>query len=61
MVLLRQAWFRSEGYRKKIYSRTILVTMVPKEYRTDEGGWNKYGVAKAIYTANLYSYPLLQA
>jgi hypothetical protein len=37
MVLLRQSWFRSRGYRRKIYSRTLMVTLVPKDYRTDEG------------------------
>lgn len=37
MVLLRQSWFRSKGYRNKIYSRTLMVTYVPMEFRTDEG------------------------
>jgi hypothetical protein len=37
MVLLRQSWFRSKGYQSKIYSRTLMITWVPKDYRTDEG------------------------
>lgn len=37
MILLRQAWFRSEGYQSKIYSRTLMITGVPKQFRTDQG------------------------
>ncbi|GHJ86379.1 hypothetical protein NliqN6_2781 [Naganishia liquefaciens] len=37
MILLRQAWFRSDEYQQRIYSRTLMVTQVPKEFRTDEG------------------------
>jgi calcium permeable stress-gated cation channel len=37
MVLLRQAWFRSSQYQARIYSRTLMVTMVPSEFRTDTG------------------------
>ncbi len=37
MILLRQAWFRSEHYQAKIYSRTLMVTRVPMQYRKDEG------------------------
>lgn len=37
MVMLRQNWFRSKGYRSKIYSRTLMVTGIPTNYRTDEG------------------------
>ncbi|KAJ9122705.1 hypothetical protein QFC24_004134 [Naganishia onofrii] len=37
MILLRQAWFRSDEYQNRIYSRTLMVTQVPKDFRTDEG------------------------
>lgn len=37
MILLRQAWFRSEEYQNRIYSRTLMITQVPKDFRTDEG------------------------
>lgn len=37
MVLLRHKWFLSPAYQTKVYSRTIMVTNVPKEYRSDEG------------------------
>ncbi|KAJ9101756.1 hypothetical protein QFC21_003095 [Naganishia friedmannii] len=37
MILLRQAWFRSDEYQNRIYSRTLMITQVPKDYRTDEG------------------------
>lgn len=37
MVQLRSRWFRSPGYQRKIYSRTLMVTRVPKSYRNDEG------------------------
>lgn len=37
MVLLRYRWFRSPAYQGKIYSRTLMVTHVPKSYRNDEG------------------------
>lgn len=37
MILLRQAWFRSDEYQQRIYSRTLMVTQVPKDFRTDEG------------------------
>lgn len=37
MVELRYRWFRSPAYQHKIYSRTLMVTHVPKSYRNDEG------------------------
>ncbi len=37
VVMLRHHWFRSPGYTSKIYSRTLLITQVPKSYRSDEG------------------------
>ncbi|WVR08713.1 hypothetical protein IAU60_005771 [Kwoniella sp. DSM 27419] len=37
MVLLRMRWFRSPAYQTKIYSRTLMVTQVRKDYRSDEG------------------------
>jgi hypothetical protein len=37
MNLLRHDWFRSPQYQSKVYSRTLMVTQVPKEYRSDEG------------------------
>lgn len=37
MVQLRWRWFRSPAYQTKIYSRTLMITQVPQEYRSDEG------------------------
>ncbi|WRT70828.1 uncharacterized protein IL334_007827 [Kwoniella shivajii] len=37
MILLRTKWFRSPAYQTKIYSRTLMVTQVRKDYRSDEG------------------------
>ncbi|BEJ11918.1 hypothetical protein CspHIS471_0203780 [Cutaneotrichosporon sp. HIS471] len=37
VVILRHHWFRSPGYASKIYARTLMVTQVPKSYRSDEG------------------------
>jgi hypothetical protein len=37
MVVLRNRWFRSPAYQSKIYSRTLMVTQVRKDYRSDEG------------------------
>ncbi|WVQ86148.1 hypothetical protein IAT38_008316 [Cryptococcus sp. DSM 104549] len=37
MVLLRRGWFRSPAYQTKIYSRTLMVTHVRKDYRSDAG------------------------
>ncbi|OCF35877.1 hypothetical protein I316_02370 [Kwoniella heveanensis BCC8398] len=37
MVQLRMRWFRSPAYQQKIYSRTLMVTQVRKDYRSDEG------------------------
>jgi hypothetical protein len=37
MVRLRSDWFRSPAYQTKIYSRTLMVTQVRKDYRSDEG------------------------
>ncbi|EIW65454.1 hypothetical protein TREMEDRAFT_46183, partial [Tremella mesenterica DSM 1558] len=37
MVMLRNRWFRSPAYQSKIYSRTLMVTRIRKDYRTDEG------------------------
>lgn len=37
MVLLRRKWFRSPAYQTKIYSRTLMVTHIRKDYRSDEG------------------------
>ncbi|KLT38381.1 DUF221-domain-containing protein [Cutaneotrichosporon oleaginosum] len=37
VVMLRHHWFRSPGYTSKIYSRTLMITQVPKTYRSDEG------------------------
>ncbi|TXT12955.1 hypothetical protein VHUM_01356 [Vanrija humicola] len=37
MVQLRQTWFRSPGYQSKVNSRTLMITQVPKQYRSDEG------------------------
>ena len=37
MVQLRTRWFRSPAYQTKIYSRTLMVTQVRKDYRSDEG------------------------
>lgn len=34
---LRHDWFRSPSYQHKLSSRTIMLTQVPKEYRSDEG------------------------
>lgn len=35
--LLRHDWFRSPQYQHKVYSRTLMITQIPKEYRSDEG------------------------
>lgn len=35
--MLRHHWFRSPAYTTKVYSRTLMVTQVPKSYRSDEG------------------------
>ena len=37
MVVLRNQWFRSQAYQSKIYSRTLMVTQVRRDYRSDEG------------------------
>jgi hypothetical protein len=37
MVSLRSRWFRSPAYQHKIYSRTLLVTQIRKDYRSDAG------------------------
>ncbi|WWC98281.1 hypothetical protein V866_005172 [Kwoniella sp. B9012] len=37
MIQLRMRWFRSPAYQTKIYSRTLMVTQVRKDYRSDEG------------------------
>nr|XP_018259836.1 uncharacterized protein I303_07907 [Kwoniella dejecticola CBS 10117]OBR81994.1 hypothetical protein I303_07907 [Kwoniella dejecticola CBS 10117] len=37
MIQLRMKWFRSPAYQTKIYSRTLMVTQVRKDYRSDEG------------------------
>ncbi|WVQ95300.1 hypothetical protein IAU59_002395 [Kwoniella sp. CBS 9459] len=37
MIQLRMRWFRSPAYQQKIYSRTLMVTQVRKDYRSDEG------------------------
>ncbi|WWD20826.1 hypothetical protein CI109_105303 [Kwoniella shandongensis] len=37
MVMLRRRWFRSPAYQSKIYSRTLMVTQVRKDYRSDQG------------------------
>lgn len=37
MIQLRIRWFRSPAYQTKIYSRTLMVTHVRKDYRSDEG------------------------
>nr|XP_019007829.1 uncharacterized protein I206_07463 [Kwoniella pini CBS 10737]OCF46610.1 hypothetical protein I206_07463 [Kwoniella pini CBS 10737] len=37
MIQLRLRWFRSPAYQTKIYSRTLMVTQVRKDYRSDEG------------------------
>ncbi|KAL1412499.1 hypothetical protein Q8F55_000244 [Vanrija albida] len=37
MVQLRQTWFRSPGYQSKVNSRTLMITQVPKQYRSDDG------------------------
>ena len=37
MVQLRWRWFRSPAYQTKIYSRTLMVTRIPQQYRSDEG------------------------
>ncbi|KAK4687006.1 calcium permeable stress-gated cation channel, partial [Tremellales sp. Uapishka_1] len=37
MIVLRNRWFRSPAYQTKIYSRTLMVTQIRKDYRTDEG------------------------
>lgn len=37
MVALRRRWFRSPAYQSKIYSRTLMITQVRKDYRSDEG------------------------
>lgn len=37
MVLLRSRWFRSDAYRNKIYSRTLMVTEIRRDFRSDEG------------------------
>ncbi|WWC92437.1 uncharacterized protein L201_007395 [Kwoniella dendrophila CBS 6074] len=37
MIQLRSKWFRSPAYQHKIYSRTLMVTQIRKDYRSDEG------------------------
>jgi hypothetical protein len=37
MVSLRSRWFRSPAYQHKIYSRTLMVTQIRKDYRSDAG------------------------
>ena len=37
MVMLRHRWFRSPAYRQKIYSRTLMITQIRKDYRSDAG------------------------
>lgn len=37
VVMLRHHWFRSPAYTTKVYARTLMVTQVPKTYRSDEG------------------------
>lgn len=37
MDKLRYNWFRSKAYQHKLSSRTIMLTRVPREYRSDEG------------------------
>ena len=37
MVLLRSRWFRSATYRDRIYSRTLMVTEIRRDFRSDEG------------------------
>src|SRR5688572_7560446 len=34
---LRLVYFRSEGYRRSLYSRTLLITGVPKSKQSDKG------------------------
>ncbi|ORX40793.1 hypothetical protein BD324DRAFT_575027 [Kockovaella imperatae] len=37
MVMLRHRWFRSPAYQTKIYSRTLMITQIRKDYRSDAG------------------------
>jgi len=37
MVVLRNRWFRSPAYQTKIFSRTLMVTQVRKDHRSDAG------------------------
>ncbi|GMK57068.1 hypothetical protein CspeluHIS016_0309080 [Cutaneotrichosporon spelunceum] len=37
VVMLRHHWFRSRRYASKVYARTLMITRVPKSYRSDEG------------------------
>ncbi|WVN89065.1 uncharacterized protein L203_104281 [Cryptococcus depauperatus CBS 7841] len=37
MVALRTRWFRSPAYQTKVYSRTLMVTRVRKDFRSDAG------------------------
>jgi hypothetical protein len=37
IVRLRRAYFDSTEYQRSLHSRTLLVTDIPKEYRTDDG------------------------
>ncbi|ORY28026.1 hypothetical protein BCR39DRAFT_576859 [Naematelia encephala] len=46
MVVLRNRWFRSPAYQTKIYSRTLMVTQVRKDYRSDEGLVRLMGLLK---------------
>ena len=37
MTMLRYRWFRSPAYQTKIYSRTLMITQIPKPFRSDAG------------------------
>ncbi|OWZ50389.1 hypothetical protein C368_06530 [Cryptococcus neoformans 125.91] len=46
MVRLRKGWFRSPAYQTKIYSRTLMVTHVRKDFRSDAGLLSLMGLLK---------------
>ncbi|KAL7420784.1 hypothetical protein Q5752_004736 [Cryptotrichosporon argae] len=46
MVALRHRWFRSPAYQTKIYSRTLMVTRVRKDFRSDDGLVRLMGLLK---------------
>ncbi|ODN77914.1 hypothetical protein L202_05019 [Cryptococcus amylolentus CBS 6039] len=46
MVILRTRWFRSPAYQTKIYSRTLMVSHVRKDFRSDAGLLSLMGLLK---------------